>query len=79
MPIKKKEYREGREAKENFEQAMKSLFRAPKTQGAGKPDCGNQGDDAAMILDAAIIGVVWWIVVGLCFVVDTRMDGGQSK
>jgi hypothetical protein len=32
-----------------------------------------------MILDAAIIGVVWWIVVGLCFVVDTRMDGGQSN
>jgi hypothetical protein len=31
-----------------------------------------------MILDAAIIGLVWWIVVGVCFVVDTRKDGGQK-
>jgi hypothetical protein len=30
-----------------------------------------------MILDAAIIGLVWWIVVGLCFVVDTRTDKEQ--
>jgi hypothetical protein len=27
----KQDYREGREAKENFEQAMKSLFQAPKS------------------------------------------------
>jgi len=31
------EYKEGPEAKENFEQAMKSIFRAPKAQNPKKP------------------------------------------
>lgn len=27
-----------------------------------------------MILDAAIVGLVWWIVVGVCFVVDSATN-----
>ncbi len=33
----KYEYKEGREARENFEQAMKAVFKAPKTAKVNRP------------------------------------------